>query len=89
MAVRVVCFVCVGSWSFGVGIVLHLYFWIPDFLRKVLKFFEIFSQLYGLIGKPNQPVHWVRFSGTAVKVLCFVFIGSWSFGFGIALRLFY
>ena len=66
MAVRVVCFVCVGSWSFEVGIVLRLSFWIPEFLRKVVKLFEIFSQLSGLIGKPNQPVHWVRFSGTTV-----------------------
>ena len=66
MAVRVVCFVCVGSWSFGVEIVLRLSFWIPDFLRKVLNFFYIFSQSSGLIGKPNQPVHWVRFSGTAI-----------------------
>ena len=66
MAVRVVCFVCVGSWSFGVGIVLRLSFWIPDFLRKVLNFFDIFSQSSGLIGKSNQPVHWVRFFGTAI-----------------------
>ena len=72
MAVRVVLLVCVGSWSFGVRIVLRLSFWIPEFLRKVLKFFEIFSQLSVLIGKPNQPVHWVRFSGTAVlgTLLC-------------------
>ena len=66
MAVRVVCFVCVGSWSFGVGIVLRLSFWIPDFLRKVLDFFDTFSQSSRLIGKPNHPVHWVRFSGTAI-----------------------
>ena len=66
MAVWVVCVICVGSWSFGVGIVLCLSFSIPDFVRKVLKFFEIFSQSSGPIGKPNQPVHWVRFSGTAV-----------------------
>ena len=66
MAVRVVCFVCVGSWSFGVGIALRLSFWIPDFLRKVLNFFDIFSQSSGLIGKLNHPVHWVRFSGTAI-----------------------
>ena len=71
MAVWVVCFVCVGSWSFEVGIVLCLSCWIPDFLRKVLKFFEILSQPSGLVGKPNHPVHWVRFSGTAVLVLCF------------------
>ena len=89
MAVWVVCFVCVGSWSFGVGIVLCLSCWVPEFLRKVLKFFEIFSQPSGLVGKPNQPVHRVRFSGTAVWVLCFLCIGSWSFGVGIVLRLFY
>ena len=89
MAVRVVCFVCVCSWSFGVRIVLRLSFWIPDFLKKVLKFFEIFSQLSELIGKPNYKVHWVRFSETAVWVLCFVYIGSWSFVVRIALRFFF
>ena len=87
MAVWVVCFVCVGSWSFRVGIVLCLSCSIPYFLRKVLKFFEIFSQPARLVGKPNEPVHWVRFSGTAVWVVFFVCVGSWSFGVGIALRL--
>ena len=38
-AVWVVCFVCVGSWLFGVGIALCLSFLIPDFVKKVLKFF--------------------------------------------------
>ena len=66
MAVLVVCFVCVGSWAFGVGIVLCLSCWIPEFLRKVRKVFEIFSPPYGLVEKPNQSVHWVRFSGTSV-----------------------
>ena len=89
MAVWVACFVCVGSWSFEFGIALCLSFWIPDFIRKVLKIFEIFSQLFGLVGKPNQPVHLVRFFGTTVWVLCFVCIGSWSFRVGIALHLFY
>ena len=66
MAVRVVCsFVLVLGHSESELYSVY-FFWIPDFLRKVLKFFEIFSQLSGLIGKPNQPVHWVRFSGTAV-----------------------
>ena len=41
-AVWVVSFVYVGSWLFGVGIELRLSCWIPDFVRKVLKFFEIF-----------------------------------------------
>ena len=87
--VRVLCFVCVGSWSFGVGITLRLSCWIPDSMRKVLTSFEIFSQSDGLAGKPNQPVYWVRFAGTAVWVLFFVCVGSWSFGVGIALRLSY
>ena len=86
-AVWVVCFVCVGSWPFGVGIELHLYLSIHDFVRKVMTSFEIFSQPTRLVGKPNQPVHWVRFSGTAVWVVFFVCVGSWSFGVGIALRL--
>ena len=55
---------------------------------KVLTSFEIFSQPARQVGKPNQQVHWVRFSGTAVWVLCFVCIGSWTFVVRIALRLF-
>ena len=66
MAVLVVCVICVGSWSFEVGIAVCLSFWIPNFIRMVLKFFEIFSQSYGLVEKQNQSVHWVRFSGMAV-----------------------
>ena len=66
MAVWVVCFICIGSWSFKVRIALYLSFLIPDFVRKVLKFFEIFSQPSGPVGKPNQPIHLVRFSGMAV-----------------------
>ena len=49
--------VCVGSQSFGVEFVLHLFFWIPDSLRKVLTNFESLSQLVQLIGKPDHPVH--------------------------------
>ena len=55
-------------------------------MNKVLKSFEIFSQLDGQVGKPNQPVHWDMFVGTIVWVLCFVCVDSWSFGVGIALR---
>ena len=54
-------------------------------MRKVLTSFEIFSQPTGLVGKPNPPVHWVRFSEMALWVLCFVYIGSWSFAVIIAL----
>ena len=57
-------------------------------MRKVLKSFEIFSQPDGPVGKPNQPVHWVMFAITAVWVLFFVCVGSWSFGVRIALCLF-
>ena len=74
--VRVVCIVCVGSWSFIVRIALRLSCWIPEFVRKVLKSFEIFSQPSSQVGKPNQPVHWVQFAGTAVWVLFFVCVGS-------------
>ena len=81
--------VCVGSWSFGVEIALRLFFSIPDSLRKVMTSFEIFSQPSGLVGKPNQPVHWVLFSRIAVWVLCIVCVGSWLLVVGIALRLFF
>ena len=50
--------------------------------------FEIFYQLAGPVGKPDQPVYWVLFAGTTVWVLCFVCVSSWSFGVGIALRFF-
>ena len=58
-------------------------------MRKVLKSFEIFSQPADSAGKPNQQVHWVMFVGTVVWVLFFVCVSSWSFGVGIALRLFF
>ena len=67
--VRVLFFVCVGSWSFRVRIALCLSCWIHDFVRKVMTSFEIFSQSVGPVGKPNQPVHWVMFVGTTVLVL--------------------
>ena len=57
-------------------------------MRKVLKNSKIFSQLTGLIGKPNQPVRWVLFARTSVWVLFFVCVDSWSFRVGIALGLF-
>ena len=85
--VWVLCSVCVGSWSFGVRIALCFSFWILDSLMKVLKSFEIFSQLEGLVGKPNHPIHWVQFSEMEVWILCFVCVGSWSFGAGIILHL--
>ena len=68
-AVWVVCFVCVGSWLFGVGIELRLSCWILDFVRKVLNIFEIFFQLSGPVGKQNHSVHLVQFAGTAVWVV--------------------
>ena len=55
--VRTLGTVCVGSQSFGVKFVLHLFFWIPDSLRKVLKNFESLSKPADLVGKPNQPVY--------------------------------
>ena len=43
--------------------------WVPNFLKKVLKIFEILCQPSGPVGKPNQPVHLVQFAGTAVWVV--------------------
>ena len=41
-----------------------------------MKSFEIFSQPARSVGKPNHPVNWVMFFGTAVRALCLVWIGS-------------
>ena len=57
-------------------------------MRKALTSFEIFYQPARPVRKLNQPVHWVLFVGTTIWVLCFVCVGSKSFGVGIALRLF-
>ena len=52
------------------------FFWIPESQRKVLKNFESLSQPAELVGKPDQPVHWVQFFGMEVWVLCFGCVGS-------------
>ena len=49
MAVWVLCFVYIGSWSFVVRIALHLFFWIPDSVRNFLTKFQNFSQSFGLV----------------------------------------
>ena len=67
--VWVLCFVYVGSWSFRVEIDLRLSCWIPDSVRKVLTSFNIFSPPSRLVGKPNHPVHWVKFFETAAWVV--------------------
>ena len=54
----------------------------------VLKFFEIFSQPSGLVGKPNHPVHYIRFAGMIVWILFFVWVSYFSFEIGIAFLLF-
>ena len=71
-AVWVVWFVCVGSWLFGVGIELRLSCWIPDFVRKVLEFFEIFCQPYGPIGKtkPAGSFGSVCWNGSLGGLIC-------------------
>ena len=76
MANWVLCLYCVSSKSFEVGLVLGLFFWIPNSHRKALKNFESLSQPAELVGKPDQPFHWVQFSGMEVWVLCFVCVGS-------------
>ena len=86
--VRPLGLVCVGSQSFEVGFVLCLFFWIPDSLRKVLKNFESLSQPDELVGKPDQPVHWIQFVGTTVWVFGTVCVGSQSFRIRFVFHLF-
>ena len=43
--------ICLCSWLFGVRIEIRLSCWIPDFVWKILKIFEIFCQPSGLVGK--------------------------------------
>ena len=57
IAVWVLFFVCVGSWSFGVRIALCLFFWIYDYVRNVLENFENFSQPAVSVRKPDLSVH--------------------------------
>ena len=45
----VLCFVCIGSWSFGVRIAIHLFCWTLDYVRNFLKKFQNFSQSFGLV----------------------------------------
>ena len=77
----------VDSHSSELRINHRLFFWIPDFVRKVLKIFQIFFKPSGPFGKPNQPVHLVQFAGTVVWVVLFVCVGSWLFDVGIEIRL--
>ena len=70
IALLVLCFVCVDSHPFRVGIALRLFFfWISETMRKVLKNFENSSQSAEPVGKPDHPVHWVKFSETAAWVV--------------------
>ena len=46
--------VWVSSHSFGVGIVHHLFFWIPYSIRNVLTNFENRSQLARPVGEPDH-----------------------------------
>ena len=71
-AVWVVLFVFVGSWLFGVGIELHLSFWIPHFVRKVMKIFEIFFQPSGPVGKtkPAGSFGSVCWNGSLGGLIC-------------------
>ena len=57
-------------------------------MKKVLTNFENCSQPAQLIRKPDQLVHKVQFSRTAVRALCLVLIGSRSSELRINHRLF-
>ena len=49
MAVCVLCFVYIGSWSFVVTIALLLFCWIPESVRNFMTKFQNFSQSFGLV----------------------------------------
>ena len=63
---------CVGSWLFAVGIELRLSCWIPDFVSKVLKIFEIFFQPSGPVGKtkPAGSFGSVCWNGSLGGLIC-------------------
>ena len=87
--VRVLGIVWIGSQPFRVEIVLRLFCWISDSLRRIIKTFENCSQPVELVGKPDQPVLYVMFSEIAVRVLCIVWVSSHSFDVRIVQRLFF
>ena len=86
-SVRALGIVWISSHSFGVGIVHRLFFWIPYFVRNVLKNFDNFSQPAKPVGEPDWLVHKVIFSGTVVRALVVVWVSSHSSEFRIE-RLF-
>ena len=59
-AVWVFCFVCVGSWSFGVRIALCLSCWIPDSGRNILKVLRSFLNHMDQLG--NQTSRFIGLS---------------------------
>ena len=72
-----------GSLALFVSVLKHseLVFYLIcffGFLTLRGRFWKILrvSQSAELVGKPDQPVHWVQFSGMEVWVLCFVCVGS-------------
>ena len=54
------------------GIELRLSCWIPDFVRKVLKIFEIFFQPSGPVGKtkPAGSFGLVCWNGSLGRLIC-------------------
>ena len=58
-------------------------------MRRILNFFENYSQPDEPVGKSDKKVHSVLFFGTIVRVLGIVWIGSQSFKVGIVLHLFF
>ena len=58
--VWVLCFVCVDSWSFEVGIALSLFFWILESVGKGLTSFEIFLKNLDRLG--NRTNRFIEFN---------------------------
>ena len=61
-SVKALSLVLIGSHSSGVGIVHRWFFWVPYFVRNILKNFEICSQPAQPVGELDQPIHYVFFS---------------------------
>ena len=71
-SVWVLCFVCVCSWPFRVGIALRLFSWITNYVRKVME--NLRTSLNRLYGLENWIFRFIRFFflEIAVRVLCIV-----------------
>ena len=86
--VKALCLVWIGSHPSGVGILHRCFFWVPYFVRNVLKKFEICSQPAQLVGELSSSLGFF-FPGIIVRASWLVLVGSHSSGLRIMHRLFF